>query len=55
MIGTLKRYVVRQKFKKLVAEFDRKIAEARAKHMPVKHLQEAKSKYVHSCLAGRTS
>lgn len=53
MLRTLHRYVVRQKFKKLVAEFDRQIEEARAKHQPVRHIERAKSAYVHGLLERR--
>jgi hypothetical protein len=53
MIGIIRRHVVRQKFKKLVAEFDRQIADARAKHLPVKHIERAKSAYVHGLLERR--
>ena len=50
MIGTLRRYVIRKRFQKLVAEFDRRIEEARAKHQPVAHLLKAKQDYVHAKL-----
>jgi hypothetical protein len=53
MIRALRRYVIRQKFKKLIARFDEQIAEARAKHLPVKHIEKAKSAFVHQCLEGR--
>jgi hypothetical protein len=53
MIRALRRYVIRKRFAKMVAEFDRQIAEARAKHLPVKPIQQAKSRYVHQLLERR--
>lgn len=50
MFGTLRRYVIRKRFQKLVAEFDRRIAEARAKHEPVRHIERAKQAFVHEKL-----
>lgn len=50
MLGALRRYVIRKKFQRMVADFDRRIAEAQAKHQPVKHLQKAKQDYVHAKL-----
>lgn len=55
MFGTLRRYVIRKRFQKLVAEFDRRIAEARAKHQPVRPIQEAKSRFVHQMLERRSA
>lgn len=53
MIGKLRRYVIRRKFQKMVEQFDRQIAAARAKHQPVKHIQQAKSVFVHQALERR--
>lgn len=50
MIRALRRYVIRKRFQKMVAEFDRRIAEARAKHEPVRHIEKAKQAFVHSKL-----
>jgi hypothetical protein len=46
----LRRYVIRKRFQKMVAEFDRQIAEARKAHKPVRPIQKAKSKFVHEKL-----
>jgi hypothetical protein len=53
MILALRRYVIRLKFKKMVARFDDAIADARAKHQPVRHLERAKADYVRQCLERR--
>jgi hypothetical protein len=53
MFRALHRYVVRKRFQKLIAHFDQQIAEARANHQPVKHLQKAKSEFVHQALERR--
>lgn len=50
MLRALRRYVVRKRFQRMIAEFDRRIAEARAKHQPVKPIQEAKRRFVHEKL-----
>lgn len=50
----LKRLYIAWKFRRLTSHFDREIATARAKHWPVKHLQAAKSDFVHSLLASRS-
>jgi hypothetical protein len=54
MIRLLHRWVVRRKFQKLIQDFDNQIAEARAKHLPTRHIIQAKREYVHQML-GRTA
>jgi uncharacterized short protein YbdD (DUF466 family) len=49
-LRTLKHYLARQRFKRLVQDFDRQIENARQHHQPVKHLLKAKSDYVRQCL-----
>lgn len=53
MIRILRRYVVRERFRKLVKTFDDQITEARAKHQPVKPIIRAKAEFVRQCLEGR--
>jgi hypothetical protein len=53
MIRALRRYVIRERFKKLVKSFDDQIEAARAKHLPVKPIQQAKADFVRQCLEGR--
>lgn len=55
MLGKLRRYVVQKKFKAMIADFDRQIEEARAKHQPVAHLIRAKQEYVKARLEGAVS
>lgn len=55
MLVRLRRYVIRKRFQKAVAEFDRRIEEARANHQPVAHLIRARQEYVHTLLAGAVS
>lgn len=52
MLGILRRHVIRQRFKKMIAEFDRQEAEAKAKHQPTRHIQKARQAYIHARLAG---
>jgi hypothetical protein len=50
MLRALRRYVIRKRFARMVAEFDRRIADARAKHEPVRHIEKAKQAFVHEKL-----
>lgn len=50
MLRALRRYVIRKRFQKMVAEFDRRIEEARAKHQAVRPIEKAKQAYVHQKL-----
>lgn len=52
MIKKLHRYVLKRRMAKLLAPFDREIAEARAKHRPIKHIEERKVAFVRRALAG---
>lgn len=52
MIQALHRYVIRKRFAKLIAPYDREIEEARAKHLPVKPIMERKAAFVRQALAG---
>lgn len=46
----LRRHVIRKRFAAMVAEFDRRILEARAKHQPVRHIEREKTAFVHRAL-----
>jgi len=35
-----------------LAEFDRRIAEARAKHRSIRHIEAERREFVHACLRG---
>ena len=35
-----------------LAEFDRRIAEARAKHRAIRHIEAERREFVHGCLRG---
>jgi hypothetical protein len=35
-----------------LAEFDRRIAEARAKHRSIRHIEAERREFVHGCLRG---
>ena len=48
----IKRLIIRWRFRAMTRHFDRAITKARARHMPVRHLQEAKKSFVHACLRG---
>lgn len=52
MLTTRRHYITRRRFQKLIAHFDRQIEEARAKHLPVREIERAKSQFVHECLRG---
>jgi len=51
MLGILRRHVIRQRFLRLVATYDRRIEEARAKHQPVRHIEAEKRAFIHQALA----
>ena len=36
-----------------LADFDRRIAEARARHRPIRHIEAERSAFIHACLRGR--
>ncbi len=36
-----------------LADFDRRIAEARARHRPIRHIEAERREFVHACLRGR--
>lgn len=46
----LKRLIIRWRFRHMTKRFDTMISEARRRHMPVSHLQQAKSDFVHAQL-----
>lgn len=50
MIRFVKQQIAAWRFRRLTRPIDRQIADARRKHQPVKHLLQAKSDLVHSCL-----
>lgn len=52
MIRAARRLLTGWRFRKMTRHFDAAIKEARRKHRPVKHLQQAKADFVHSCLRG---
>ncbi len=35
-----------------LADFDRRIAEARARHRPIRHIEAERSAFIHACLRG---
>ncbi len=39
-------------FEARLADFDRRIAEARAKHRAVRHIEAERREFVHGCLRG---
>lgn len=51
VVGLLRRHVLRQRFKAAIAAFDDRIAEARAKHQPIRHIEAEKRAFVHRALA----
>ena len=53
MFRKLRRYVIRKRFARMVADFDRRIAEAQAKHQPVRPIQAEKQAFLHAALRGR--
>lgn len=54
MFRALHRYVVRKRFDRMVADFDRRIAEAKLKHKPVRPIMEEKTAFLHAALRGRS-
>ena len=36
-----------------LADFDRRIAEARARHQAIRHIEAERSAFMHACLRGR--
>lgn len=50
----LKRLWIAFKFRQMTRHFDRMIAAARRRHMPVNHIFQAKREFVHHCLRGKT-
>lgn len=53
MFRALRRYVIRKRFDRMVADFDRRIEEATAKHQPVRPIREEKKAFLHAALRGR--
>lgn len=51
VVGLIKRHVQRQRFKAALASYDDRIAEARAKHQPIRHIEAEKRAFVHRALA----
>lgn len=49
------RLLVRYRFRRMTAHFDRAIREARRRHMPVNHIQQAKRDFLHEQLRGFVS
>lgn len=52
MIRILKTRLIAWRFRHFTRHIDRQIAGARRSHAPVKHLQAAKSAFVHAALEG---
>lgn len=52
MIARIRSYLQARRFKAALASFDQRIAEARAKHRPIRDLQAEKTAFVHACLRG---
>lgn len=50
MIALVRRKIIELRFRHMTRHFDAAIREARAKHRPVKHIQQAKAAFVHDCL-----
>jgi hypothetical protein len=54
VIRALRRYVIKKRFARMVADFDRRIAEAQQKHKPVRPIMEEKRAFLHAALRGRS-
>ena len=49
-MSLIRRLIIKFKFRKMTRNFDRAIANARRRHMPVNHIRQAKSDFVHDVL-----
>lgn len=54
MIATIRYWLASIRWRRFTKHLDRQIAEARAKHRPVAHLQQAKSDLLHDALRRAT-
>lgn len=53
MLRSLRYWLARRRFARLVKSYDDRIKAARAKHAPVRHIVREKRAFVASCLAGK--
>lgn len=52
MIRALRNLITAYRFRKMTRHFDLAEREARRKHKPVKHIQAARTAFIHDCLRG---
>jgi len=55
MLATIRHAIIRWRFRRMTAHFDRQIAAARREHRSVNHLLSAKRDFVHAALRGEVS
>ena len=53
MIALVRRKIIELRFRHMTRHFNQAEREARRQHKPVKHIQAARTAFVHDCLRGK--